>query len=102
MAIEKSKSRKFDIEKYDLYVKDYIEKSEKLGKPISHPMLRKQPYNLPDARWFVVNCPDKNVTSWAEFIDWCGFVAKGKLPSKGKMINLIYKMQSKLGKTFNV
>lgn len=28
MAIEKSKPRKFDIEKYDLYVKDYIEKSE--------------------------------------------------------------------------
>lgn len=98
MGIEKSKPRKFDIEKYDSYVKDYIEKSEKLGKPISHPMLRKPPYNLPDARWFVVNCPDKNVTSWAEFIDWCGFVAKGKLPSKGKMINLIYKMQSELGR----
>ena len=81
--------RKFDKEKYDYYVKEYIRKSEELGKPISHANLRKDPYNLPDARWYIDNCPDNNVNSWSDFVDWCGFVAPYKHPSKEKMIKLL-------------
>lgn len=54
---------------------------------------RKEPYNLPDARWYVKYCPDNNVKSWSDFVDWCGFVSKGKVPSKEKLIKLIYKLQ---------
>lgn len=89
-------NRKFDPKNYDFYVKEYIRKSEELGKPISHSNLRKEPFNLPDARWYVKNCPDKTVTRWAEFIDWCGFVANGKKPSKEKVIKLIHRMQEKI------
>lgn len=90
--------RKFDKEKYDYYVKEYIRKSEELGKPISHANLRKDPYNLPDARWYIDNCPDNNVNSWSDFVDWCGFVAPYKHPSKEKMIKLIYKLQDEIGR----
>ena len=88
-----AKQRKFNIEDYDYYVQEYIRKSEELGKPISHAMLRKEPFNLPDARWYVNNCPDKSVKRWADFVDWCGFIAKSKKPTKEKMIKLIYKLQ---------
>ncbi len=91
-------TRKFDIEKYNEYVEEFIEKSEKLGKPITHSNLRKEPFCLPDARWYVKYCPDDSVTRWAEFVDWCGFIAKGKTPSKEKVINLIYKLQEDLGR----
>lgn len=88
--------RKFDPKDYDFYVKEYIRKSEELGKTISHPQLRKEPFNLPDARWYVKNCPDKSVTTWADFVDWCGFVAKSKPPTKEKMVKLIYRLQDEL------
>ena len=88
-----AKQRKFNIEDYDYYVREYIRKSDELGKPISHAMLRKDPFNLPDARWYVNNCPDKSVKRWADFVDWCGFIAKSKKPTKEKMIKLIYKLQ---------
>ena len=89
-----AKQRKFNIEDYDYYVQEYIRKSEELGKPISHAMLRKDPFNLPDARWYVKNCPNESVKTWADFVDWCGFVVKGKNPTKEKVIKLIYKLQN--------
>ena len=91
-------ARKFDIEKYSEYVEEFIKKSVELGKPITHSNLRKEPFCLPDARWYVKHCPDDSVTRWAEFVDWCGFIAKGKKPSKEKVTNLIYKLQEDLGR----
>ena len=43
--MDRMQPRKFDKEKYDYYVKEYIRKSEELGRPISHANLRKEPYN---------------------------------------------------------
>lgn len=91
-------ARKFDIEKYNEYVEEFIRKSVELGKPITHSNLRKEPFNLPDARWYVRHCPDSSVTSWAEFVDWCGFIAKGKTPTKEKVAKLVYKMQAELNR----
>lgn len=91
-------ARKFDIGKYNEYVEEFIKKSVELGKPITHSNLRKEPFCLPDARWYVKHCPDDSVTRWAEFVDWCGFIAKGKTPSKEKVTNLIYKLQEELGR----
>lgn len=91
-------SRIFNPDEYDYYVNQYILKSEQLGIPISHSKLRKQPFNLPDARWYVKHCPDNSVTSWAKFVDWCGFVANGCPPSKEKVVDLIYQMQSNVNR----
>lgn len=89
-----AKQRKFNIEDYDYYVREYIKKSEEFGNPIPHSKLRKEPFNLPDARWYIKNCPNESVKTWADFVDWCGFVVKGKNPTKEKVIKLIYKLQN--------
>lgn len=89
--------RKFDIKDYDYYVAEYISKSEKHGKPISHTLLRKEPFDLPDARWYIRLCPNKTVTNWREFEDWCGFYVS-KLITKDKAASLIYKMQKILNR----
>ena len=90
------KMRSFDKEKYDYYVDEYIRKSEENGIPISYNKLRLPQFNLPDARWYVDNCPDENIKSWSDFVNWCGFHTRGvKLP-KEKAINLIYKMQEEI------
>ena len=83
--------RKFDKEKYDYYVKEYIRKSEELDIPINFTKLRL--FDLPDGRWYIKNCPDKNVKKWSDFVDWCGFVVRGKKPTKEKMVALIYRLQ---------
>ena len=59
-----SEERKFNAEKYDVYVKDYITKSEGLNNPINSSELRF--FDLPDSRWFVRNCPDDSVKRWSD------------------------------------
>lgn len=92
--MEKMTPRKFDISKYNNYVNDYIRMSEQQDCPISSDKLRF--FNLPDARWYVKYCPDNSVTKWSEFVDWCGFIAKGKTPSKEKVVKLILQLQKEL------
>lgn len=94
--MKRDENRIFNPNDYDYYVKEFIRKSMELGKPITHSNLRKEQFCLPDARWYVKHCPDDSVTRWAEFVDWCGFIAKGKTPTKEKVINLIYKLQEEL------
>lgn len=94
--MKRDENRIFNPSDYDYYVKEFIRKSEDFGKPITHSKLRKEPFCLPDARWYVKHCPDESVTSWSEFVDWCGFIAKGKTPSKEKVTELIYKLQEEL------
>lgn len=90
-------TRFFDKNDYNFYVEEYKRMSLERNRTISHSELRKEPFNLPDARWYVNNCPDKNVKTWSDFVDWCGFVARGKL-SKEKAANLILKKQSELNR----
>lgn len=46
--VKNTKQREFNIEDYDYYVREYIQKSEELGNPIKYDLLRKEPFNLPD------------------------------------------------------
>lgn len=59
--VKNTKQREFNIEDYDYYVREYIQKSEELGNQIKYDLLRKEPFNLPDGRWYINNCPDKSV-----------------------------------------
>lgn len=90
--------RRFNIAEYDFYVKEFIRKSEENGTPISYNKLRLEPFNLPDSRWYITNCPDKTVDCWAKFVAWCGFYTHGAPLSKERAIELIYKMQKQIGR----
>ena len=94
--MEKMKPRKFDKESYDFYVKEYIRKSEEIDKPISCGKLRF--FDLPDARWFVNNCPNDFVKTYSDFVYWCGFITHNAPLKKERAIELIYKMQEKLNR----
>lgn len=87
------KPRKFDVNKYDEYVEKYKRLSLERNRTVSHPELRLQEFDLPDARWLVKYCPDKTVKTFAEFVSWCGFVSRG-IMTKEMAIKFIYKMQS--------
>lgn len=88
--------KNFDNKKYDDYVKLFIQKTEELNRVISYDRLKH--FNLPDARWFIKNCPDASVKSYSDFVRWCGFVSHKSPPTKEEAIDLIYKMQLNLGR----
>ena len=90
--------KSFDIEKYNYYVDEYIRKSKEIGKPISNLNLRKPEFNLPDSRWYVKNCKDNSVKTWADFISWCGFPSRNHRLSKEETIRLIYEMRNNLNR----
>ena len=85
---------KFDAKDYDMQVKRYIELSENNRHAIAMDNLSK--YNLPDYRWFIKHCHSKNIKSWNDFVDWCGFYSRSS--SKEKVIDLIMKKQESLNR----
>ncbi|MBU5332111.1 hypothetical protein KQI61_07855 [Anaerocolumna aminovalerica] len=95
--MDRKPARKFDINKYEEYVQKYKYLTIKRNKTILHTELRKPEFNLPDARWLVKHCPDKNVKQFSDFVSWCGFFSRNTI-TKEKAINLIYKMQKQLNR----
>lgn len=84
-----------DVSKYDFYLQQFIQISNELGKHITVSELKNNKWNLPSSRWFVTNCPNKNVKNYNEFLEWIGLIPKYNL-SKSKAIEVILRMQSRL------
>lgn len=84
-------------EDYGYYVEKYIRISNQRGKYLTSKDLINNRYRLPSSRWFVQNCPDKKVKDFYNFIEWCDFIPFQKV-SKEKVIQVIYRMQSELGR----
>lgn len=53
-----------------------------------------QKYSIPDIRWFINNCPDKNVKNIDSFKEWAGFYTKHM--SKEECKSIILKMAESL------
>jgi len=53
--------------------------------------------DLPNANWLIKNCPNKEVKTYNQFIEWCGFKPHINI-SKEKAIEIIYLMQSELNR----
>ena len=65
---------KFIVEKsYQEYVEMYQSVYEELGRVITTGELRKHQFDLPDANWFVRNCPDENVKTYRDFVKRLGY-----------------------------
>jgi len=90
-----SKHYKSKIENYNLYIERFKEISDKLNRPLKCHELAQ--YKLPCMDWLIENCPNKSVTNYGEFVEWCGYKPLMKM-SKELATEIIYNMQSKLGR----
>lgn len=88
---------KSKVEKYDEYLKKFIEISNKLGYPLKNKELINNSYGLPDTRFFVNHCPDKNVKNYNQFLEWCGLKPRCNI-SKKMATKIILQMQEKLNR----
>lgn len=84
---ENIKRVSFDPNNYVYYVKKYIEISKSKNKAITYNELRLN--NLPDAKWYVKHCHNKNIKTWGEFLGLIGFPSIKNHPSKKVLINYI-------------
>jgi len=61
---------------YEEYVEVFKSKCEELGRTIKAQELRRCEFDLPSDKWFVYNCPDSNVKTYRDFIEYLGYVNK--------------------------
>ena len=58
-------------------------------------------YGLPSAKWFVDNCPNKDIKMYDDFILWCGFESHKLKRNKDEIVQELIMLQNKLGRNFN-
>ncbi|MDD4738262.1 MAG: hypothetical protein PHF54_03340 [Candidatus Pacebacteria bacterium] len=98
--ISKKKSIKYKEEKYEYYCNLFIEKCNKLGRVLKCSELigkNKLYLRLPNARWFIKYCPDKNVKLYKDFLNYLE-LKPGKYISKEYAIKAIYKKREEVNR----
>lgn len=92
--------KKYLIDKYDDYVKKYMELSNKINRSLTREELKY--YNLPGTNWFVKYCPMDNVLTWDDFTRQCGFlpkkVGKGNIKSKKIIKEKLISYEKEIGR----
>lgn len=84
-----------DNKYYQQFLDIFIDESKKKGSPITCKELTNNTFGIPDGRWFINHCPDKNIKNYNQFIEWCGLKPRYEM-SKEKVIEIILDMQSKI------
>lgn len=80
---------------YNTYKNKYINICNELGEPIAYNKITT--YNLPNARWFIKYCPNKDIKNYVDFYTWCGLKNRRDF-TKEDVIKIICDMQSKLNR----
>ncbi len=92
---------KYDVEKYDIYLNNYIDLCKKQNKVISNKTELKS-YNIPTIDWFVRHCPNEEIKCEKQFQNWCGFPSVKYHPSKEVLAEYIREMREKFGKPMQI
>lgn len=92
----KSSHVRSEIECYDDYVKQYITQSKVVGHTITYSELFCNQWGLPSPLWFVSNCPDKTVTTFPQFVSWCGLMPAKKVWTRDEVGNALCDLESEL------
>ena len=83
---------------YDAFVKRFKEICDKQGHAIVQKELFNNSYGLPNPNWFVKYCPDKNVKTYDDFVQWCGYESN-KLKKDDEIVGQkLIELEKKLGR----
>ena len=82
---------------YQLYVDKYIKYSKEKGSYIQDCELMNNTLGLPSPRWFVKYCPNENVKTFTDFVQWCGFETIHRL-TKDEVSEKLLELQNKLNR----
>lgn len=82
---------------YQLYVDKYIKYSKEKGSYVQDCELMNNTLGLPSSGWFVKYCPDENVKTFTDFVQWCGFETIHRL-TKEEVSEKLLELQNKLNR----
>lgn len=85
------------LEDYKMQLNKFIEISNQRKTCLTVKDLIRNEYGLPTSRWFINNCPNKNVKTYADFIEFAGLKPNLNI-SKELAISIIYDMQDNLNR----
>lgn len=83
---------------YDCYINKYKDIVNKLGRCLKANELINNNYGLPSSNWFVKNCPDSNVKTYNDFLDWCGFDKNKTTYDKKYISDKLIEFEKELGR----
>ena len=95
IKLGKTTKLRSSVDDYSEMVERYKKISNEKGSALKYRELFGNKYGLPTSSWFVKHCPEKNITNFSQFVEWCGFKPRYTM-SKEKTIEIILDMQSKL------
>lgn len=83
---------------YDLLLSRYKIKCNEIGRALKINELVNNTFGLPSAKWFVDNCPNKDIKSYDEFVLWCGFESNKLKNDKAYIVTKLIALQEKIGR----
>ena len=86
-----------DINKYNEYIDKLKEICDNLKRPLKYSEFLHNDYQLPDSRWFVNHCPDKNVKNYNQFLEYLGYKPRKNM-SKELATKKVLELQHKLNR----
>ena len=83
---------------YNLFLQKYKDKCNEIGRALTIKELVNNTYGLPSAKWFVDNCPNKDIKMYDDFILWCGFESNKIKRSRDEIAQELIMLQDKLSR----
>ena len=89
-----------DVRYYDKYVEKFKKVCKTKNRTLKDDELVNNKYGLPNGKFFVDYCPDKNVKTYIDFCLWCGLEYKTRKIDKEFVDNALIELQNKNGKDY--
>lgn len=83
---------------FDYFLNKYKEECNKLGRALLSSELINNNLGLPSIKWFIKNCPDKNIRTYDDFVKMCGFHSNKKVMDKDEISRILIEYEKALGR----
>ena len=83
---------------YDIYLSRYKEYCNSMGRAFLSEELRDNSLALPQAKYFVKYCPNPNVKTYDDFVEWCGFKRNSLWKNKDDVVKELIEKEKELGR----
>ena len=92
------KVRTSNPDDYEMYVKKFISTCESLGRSLRANELYNNHFGLPNPLWFIKYCPDKSVTTYKQFLNYCGLKQNKHIWTKEEVAQILIAYEQRVSR----
>lgn len=90
------KVRTSNPDDYEMYVEKFKSTCKALGRSIRFKELINNDFGLPGSQWFIKYCPDKSVTTYKQFLNYCGLKQNKHIWTKEEAAKILSDYEKKV------